>query len=254
MAVISRIFWVWYSVGAVLLVFMGVPESLKFSNGLFLVLYAGYALSILYKDEVYNQLSDRSVIRRRPVYLGLAAVLIWLCGMAVEWIGVNSGWLFGSYSYSDVLGPLVMGVPVTLGFAWIAVVVNAFLMSGRRRSAGSPSRVARAAETGTWAVLLDLVLDPVAQQSGYWNWSSAGGFYGVPWSNFLCWFGIGALLSCILPQEPLGPARVRQGKLLYQMILLLFGLVALRQDFWICTAIAAAGILMAERSCRHAPS
>ncbi|USB32905.1 carotenoid biosynthesis protein [Paenibacillus sp. YPG26] len=250
MAVVSRVFWLWYSVGAVLLVFMKVPEGLKFSNGLFLVLYGAYALSLLHQAE--NRLDYPVAWRQRTGYIVLAATIIWLGGMAVEWIGVNSGLLFGSYSYSDVLGPLVMGVPVTLGFAWIAVVVNAFLISGNNDSVrGRGSRIMRAARTGAWAVLLDLVLDPVAQHSGYWYWSSAGGFYGVPWSNFLCWFLIGALLSLILPHKPLGPVWMRKGKILYQMILLLFGLVALRYGLWLCPIIAAAGILLAERSCRH---
>jgi len=42
---------------------------------------------------------------------------------------------------------------------------------------------------------LDLFLDPLAVKSGMWTWLDQGGYFGVPWGNFLGWFTITALVS-----------------------------------------------------------
>ncbi|GAF10167.1 hypothetical protein [Paenibacillus pini] len=52
MMIVHLIFWIWYSIGAVLLLFFGVPESLNFSNGLFLVFY-GYMRCYLVERLIY---------------------------------------------------------------------------------------------------------------------------------------------------------------------------------------------------------
>ena len=38
-------------------------------------------------------------------------------------------------------------------------------------------------------LLLDLILDPVMVAGGYWTWSDGGRWGGVPWQNFVAWFG-----------------------------------------------------------------
>lgn len=184
---IRALFWIWYGVGALLLIWFGIPESLSFSNGLFLVFYGAYAAHLLSSGQAWPFMSDWSVIsieRRRKLSMWRAAGLIWMGGMAVEWVGVHSGRLFGEYHYSTVLEPLLFGVPVTLGFAWIAVVCNAVLISYDFGQRGLLLRLLRAVQVGFWTVLLDLVLDPVAHARNFWHWEGGGGFYQVPWSNF----------------------------------------------------------------------
>ncbi|MBL6866293.1 MAG: carotenoid biosynthesis protein, partial [Flavobacteriales bacterium] len=39
-------------------------------------------------------------------------------GLAVEIVGVQTGMLFGTYSYGDILGPKLAGVPIILGALW----------------------------------------------------------------------------------------------------------------------------------------
>lgn len=251
---IRIIFWVWYFIGALLLIWLGIPENLEFSNGLFLIFYAVYALDLIYKGSKRKFMPDQSVTNERKSSLWLPAILIWTLGMAVEWIGIHTGRLFGTYEYSDILGPLLYGVPITLGFAWIAVIGNALLISYDFGLTGGRLYVAKALQVGFWTVLLDLVLDPVAHARGFWNWGSRGGFYGVPWSNFIGWFIVGMLLSLSLRSYKISGLSARRGTRLYQAILILFGVIGLREGLWFCGGIATLGVLLAEGSLRYVGS
>lgn len=254
---VKTVFWIWYFIGALLLVLFSIPESLQFSSGLFLIFYAAYAGELLARGQECPLMADRSVIyspEQRKPSIWLPAALIWTGGMAVEWLGVHTGHLFGAYEYSNALGPLLSGVPVTLGFAWIAVVCNAALLSRDFGQSGWRFRVVRAIQVGLWTVLLDFVLDPVAHARGFWNWESSGGFYGVPWSNFAGWLLIGALLSLLLPDTRISSAAVRRGTRLFQAFVILFGLVGLREGLPLCMVIAGLAAALAEGSLRYVGS
>ncbi|WP_046212821.1 carotenoid biosynthesis protein [Paenibacillus wulumuqiensis] len=257
------LFWIWYAIGAALLLTIRVPEVLDFSNGLFLVFYALYALYLMKRHQVYWQLSDRSVTggKSKPyVRLLLPAVIIWLGGMSLEWIGVHTGWPFGEYEYTPVLGSLIFGVPWTLGFGWIGVVAGGALLSSARVETGRQvpaavrswsARLLRAVKIGIWIIILDLVLDPVAHARGFWHWGGSGGFYGVPWSNFIAWFVVGGVLSLTLPILFITRKVHRQATFLYQGMLLLFGLLAWKAGIEGSMLAAALGILLAEGSYRY---
>ncbi|WP_411348176.1 carotenoid biosynthesis protein [Paenibacillus sp. WLX2291] len=248
------VFWVWYVIGAGLLLTIGVPKVLDVSNGLFLVFYALYALSLVRKSTVQTSLSDRSVSHANVIsmrHLVSAAALMWLGGMALEWLGVHTGWPFGQYAYSNTLGALIWGVPWTLGFAWIAVVTGGILLSSVRGLHGWMGKVVRACLVGVWIIILDLVLDPVAHARGFWHWGGSGGFYGVPWSNFIAWFVVGGVLSLSIPLLTLSRRIRRQAVWLYQAILLMFGLLAWQHGITGSVIFALVGILLAEGSYRY---
>lgn len=270
------LFWIWYAIGLALQLTIGVPPILDFSNALFLVFYALYALSLVRHKEVYSKLSDRSVSGQRAVsfsYLIAAAAIMWLSGMSLEWLGIHTGWPFGEYEYTNLLGSLVFGVPWTLGFAWISVVTSGILISSGLLSGNGANhrtvedgqsnqsavarsnwryRMLRALLVGGWVIIMDLVLDPLAHASGFWHWSSTtGGFYGVPWSNFVAWFLIGGILSLTLPRLTLSRNVHRQAAFMYQAMLLMFGLLAWQKGIGGSAIVAVIGILIAEGSYRY---
>jgi len=224
---------------------IGVPKLLSFSNGLFLVFYALYVVDLIYQGRRRNRMSDQSVIWKQPG-LWVSSAILWLGGMGVEWIGVHTNWPFGEYGYSDFFGIHLFNVPLTLGFAWIAVVGNSALLSG----GGSSwiGKLIRAIKTGFWAILLDLVLDPVAHARGFWHWEAPGGFYGVPWTNYISWFIMGAFLSLFLPAMPADRSSLLRAKWLYQLFILLFGLLAWKEGITGSFIIALVGMLLAEGS------
>ena len=52
----------------------------------------------------------------------LFAALCFITGMVTEIIGVNTGYLFGDYSYGEVLGTKIYGVPLLIGMNWFMSV------------------------------------------------------------------------------------------------------------------------------------
>lgn len=105
---------------------------------------------------------------------------------ASEFAGVLTGLPYGSYAYSDLLGPRVIGlVPLFILVAWIHI---GYLAMATTTIAFGRSRLWLAPLDGLLATAWDAMVDPLAVRAGFWIWSPAGPFYGVPLTNFLGWF------------------------------------------------------------------
>jgi putative membrane protein len=146
----------------------------------------------------------------------LASLLILLLSWFVEHVGTMTGFPFGSYRYTDVLIPRIMGyVPLAIPFAWLLVVPTAVgtterLINKDLYCTGSISHLyrqdqksgiwARAFGAASFALLLDLTIEPVAVHiNGYWVWDYVGsGYYGVPASNFAAWWVTSLVLVWLL--------------------------------------------------------
>ncbi|MGA7733387.1 MAG: carotenoid biosynthesis protein [Chloroflexia bacterium] len=172
----------------------------------------------------------------------LLGVLIFSLGVALEYVGVLTGFPFGAYRYTGVLVPdLPGGVPLAMGFAWLAVIVGGHF-TARRASPVARTRagnvVALSLVGGLLAVGLDLLLEPVAYHvKGYWQWLPGdGAYYGIPVSNFVAWFLAAALFNL-----PLAFLSSRQREwawpwlpvALYVMNVIMFGIVNLAHGFWL---------------------
>lgn len=137
--------------------------------------------------------------RTRRGALALAGVAAF--GFAVEVVGANTGLPFGAYRYTDALRPRVLGAPLVIGVAWMALVAQSW-------SLVAPLRLTRALGLLVAAVLttaVDFVIDPLAaNQLGYWRWERAGLYYGIPASNFAGWLltSLAALLIFSRRLEP----------------------------------------------------
>lgn len=111
----------------------------------------------------------------------------------VEWLGVHTGYPFGTYQYTPVLGATVLGVPLAIPFAWYATVVNSWrLAQGILGDREKRSRIAVAVMVGILTVALDLILEPMASLVKYywvWEWGT------VPIYNYLSWFVFSSLAA-----------------------------------------------------------
>lgn len=203
-------FLIWYTIGLVLQLFCHVPTSLAFSKPFFLVFYA---LCLI-------ELFGNTTIRWKNLYFGVGLIAIITFG--VEAISVATGYPFGSYYYTDTLGPLVLGVPFTIAIAWVGVILNSLLLSNQK------SKHKRALETGAWVVVLDLILDPVSEKLLFWEWQGAGAYFGIPISNFITWFILSALLTYIFPLYKINKSTHRKGTLVFQLMLFFFGMLGLK--------------------------
>ncbi|WP_338555637.1 carotenoid biosynthesis protein [Paenibacillus sp. KS-LC4] len=222
-----KLFLFWYAVGLILMLTIGVPTPLAFSNGLFLVFYAMYAVSL-----------EQGLRERTPLGWGRIA-FVGLSTFGVEWLSVTTGWPFGEYNYTPVLGFLLGGVPVTIACAWVGVFLNGMLLSK------GVNRWARALQTGLFTVTLDLVLDPVAYARGFWLWEEDGAYFGIPATNFISWFMISAALSLLFPVREISNAVRREAARLGQLMLLMFGVLGMKEGLYVpmLIAVAAAAVL-----------
>jgi bisanhydrobacterioruberin hydratase len=123
-------------------------------------------------------------------------------GVAAEVIGVNTGMLFGNYTYGDVLGFKVQKVPLLIGVNWFIIIycsgisIHTLLMKTINRMAedtGKPPRALKAlsviVDGATLAVFFDWLMEPVAIKLGYWTWIGS-----IPIFNYLCWLAVSVLL------------------------------------------------------------
>lgn len=169
----------------------------------------------------------------------LAGGLTFALGVALEYVGVLTGFPFGGYRYTGVLVPeLPGGVPLAIGFAWLLVIVSGLLTARRL----TQSVLVLATLGAVLAVVLDLLLEPVAfHVKGYWQWFPVdGGYYGIPLSNFAAWFL--AALALNMPLASLWqrrhiPTWTWLPTTLFVMNVVMFGLVDLAHGFGISTLI-----------------
>ena len=134
--------------------------------------------------------------------VAIVVPLAWL----VEYIGSTTGIPFGAYHYTAALAPHLGGVPLVIPFAWLMMLPPAWAVAQHLTGATNTWRfvlVAAAAFT-VW----DLFLDPQMVGWGYWVWDQPGGYFGIPWVNFLGWLIASALITVavrppLLPFAPL---------------------------------------------------
>lgn len=135
------------------------------------------------------------------IFCGIA----YITGFVTEGIGVNTGILFGNYSYGAPLGWQWKGIPFIIGVQWMVVMycvgvcmhmLHARLLRGAPTGADapvSPGFVAASTiiDGALLAVFFDWILEPVAIQLGYWTWEGDA----IPMLNYITWFGVSV---CIL--------------------------------------------------------
>lgn len=130
-----------------------------------------------------------------------------MVGTGTEMIGVNTGKLFGSYRYNEVMGGKWNGVPLIIGMNWFSITYcSGMVIQGlhdwieeKYSAAGLlPSsliqKLSFVIDGALIATFFDWVMEPVAIKLGYWKWMGDG---MVPLYNYTCWFVISLLLVMV---------------------------------------------------------
>lgn len=144
---------------------------------------------------------------RRNAGFWLFALLVYLAGMWVEVVGVNTQQLFGHYTYTPVMGRQWQGVPLLIGVNWFVVVyccgtTAQLLLNKLPVSTGAQTRpssryggaLLMMLSGGLLATLFDWIMEPAAVKLGLWVWP---GTQGVPLFNYGCWFLVSVLLLLV---------------------------------------------------------
>ena len=131
----------------------------------------------------------------------------WLAGFAAVYVlslvselsGTMTGFPFGDYEYSSLLGTKWFGhVPYLIPLSWFTMALPSFVLVERTLSAHLP-KVARWVLAAILLTSWDLVLDPAMSfLVPYWLWGETGSFYGMPWINLAGWFVTGLVLAAAL--------------------------------------------------------
>lgn len=110
-----------------------------------------------------------------------------ILGFGFEVIGVQTGLIFGNYTYGSTLGLKFLEVPLTIGINWVVLI---YLTRGvAEKITSSPFLIILL--SSVLMVLLDLLIEPVAVKFDFWQWEN--GF--IPLKNYLGWFGLSCLIQ-----------------------------------------------------------
>lgn len=115
-------------------------------------------------------------------------------GNIFENLGVRTGFPFGRYSFTDLMGPKLLGVPILLGLAYLGMAYLSWtlaraILEGMRSPLAGSRVVTLPLVAGFIMVAWDLAMDPVwATILHAWIWLQGGAYFGVPVSNFLGWY------------------------------------------------------------------
>ncbi|MEQ8582048.1 MAG: carotenoid biosynthesis protein [Marinoscillum sp.] len=112
-----------------------------------------------------------------------------LVGFGVEVIGIHTGFPFGQYTYGEVLGWKLLDVPLVIGVNWFLLIYAFFSASNFLKKPAF-----RVLFTALAMLLIDLLIEPVAIQLGYWSW--AGG--DIPLQNYGAWFVIALVMALVM--------------------------------------------------------
>ena len=134
----------------------------------------------------------------------IVTAVILLLSFFIEYIGVNTSYPFGSYTYQAILSPSYAGVPAAIAFAWYSVVVSSyFAVSSLFPGTGA---LAAGFIASVLILAVDIMLEPFASFiNGFWVWDSGS----IPLINFISWWILG-LLFCLVLSLFVPPAKIRE--------------------------------------------
>jgi putative membrane protein len=116
------------------------------------------------------------------------AAICALIGNIAENLGISTGFPFGHYYFTSLMGPKLFQVPVLLGLAYIGMAYISWTLA--RQIAGSATHLLTVPITGSFIMVAwDLAQDPVWGTVLHgWVWIEGGPWFGVPISNYFGWY------------------------------------------------------------------
>lgn len=121
--------------------------------------------------------------------LTLIAAAVFGVGVELYFLTTEDGNQKGAYytygQFAVMLGWAQHKVPLWVGLGW-GCILYASVWTAELLSEGGPVRPLAA---GLLALNIDLSLDPIAEQLGFWQWHHVPeiNYYNVPFDNFLGW-------------------------------------------------------------------
>lgn len=128
--------------------------------------------------------------RTMAVFFIITFVVSW----CYESLSIATGFPFGHYHYTNNLGPKLGTVPLLIMPAYFAMCYVSWtlahvLLDKYDQKADNLLRFAVPVIASFIMVMWDMSMDPArATVKQAWIWHNGGGYFGVPFSNFVGWF------------------------------------------------------------------
>lgn len=125
------------------------------------------------------------------------AVFTGLClgtGVLCESLSLRTGFPFGHYCFTSLMGPRILDIPILLVLAYLGIGYCSWVLSllilGYRDKPLKGSGVIEVPLLAAFIMLAwDLSMEAIwSTIDRAWIWRDGGSFYGVPVSNFLGWY------------------------------------------------------------------
>jgi uncharacterized membrane protein len=124
------------------------------------------------------------------VFFGITFLISW----SAESASIASGFPFGDYHYTDLLGARIGTVPLTIMPAYFVAGYLAWTMAtvflGNMGTGIERRNIILVPFIGSFIMVMwDFCLDPIRSTiDGAWVWEDGGAYHGVPISNYFGWY------------------------------------------------------------------
>ena len=199
--------------GSLSLVF--IPNALAYSSGSIAALFV-LSAPLLYF--LYSKFG----LRMSVLFVGTLSIF----ALVVEYIGLRTGWPYGSFVYTGHLGYKILGVlPWTVGLSWMPLVAGAVSLV----YTNTQRKILRIILPVILLVVFDLMLDPVAVHLGMWSYLHGGLYYDVPIQNFIGWIfsGLVGSLICFAFLDKLSGKKIYQLSYSFFMSIVFWSIVSI---------------------------
>ncbi|MFA7081197.1 MAG: carotenoid biosynthesis protein [Bacteroidales bacterium] len=156
--------------------------SIKYTYGLFIhltpiVLLMSLALLFYY---------DRNNITTKKV---IFYIFIYISSLFIEMYGVNTGILFGDYTYGKGLGIKIVETPILIGINWVLMIYITSSVFTKLK----PNFLSQVIIPSSLMIGYDIIMERAAPKIDMWSWAGDS----IPLQNFLMWGGLAILFHSI---------------------------------------------------------
>ncbi len=173
---VRKFFIIFYIIGFLGFVF-------DFSYPIFVKLIPYAILVSIFMLYVFHQ-------NKKDIKLLIVLFVIFLLSFLIEMIGVNTGFIFGNYSYGKGLGIKIFETPIMIGINWAFLVYLSTSVTQKYKL----NDFTGAFVSSLIMLFYDFIIENVAPKTDMWYWQNDV----VPFKNFLAWFFLALIFNNIV--------------------------------------------------------
>jgi len=145
---------------------------------------------------------------KKDLFFYVQLSFLFAASFTLEFVGVNTGLIFGKYAYGESLGIKIGNTPLLIGVNWIIVVYSSLhlVQTASKKLNLKVNALTAAAFGGLLMVILDLLIEQVAPKLDFWAFENLE----VPLQNYTAWFFFGftfcfwLIKSGLISDNPIG--------------------------------------------------